>query len=68
MQRKLGRKSTPTAAVIDSERASTTQASSPHGFDPGKRGTPTPVVRADDVPIDRDDVETLSHQNFENEA
>jgi transposase len=34
---KLGRKPTPTAAVIDSQSASTTQAGGPRGFDPGKR-------------------------------
>ncbi len=36
-RRKLGRKPTPTAAVIDSQSASTTQAGGPRGFDPGKR-------------------------------
>jgi transposase len=36
-RRKLGRKPTPTAAVIDSQTASTTQAGGPRGFDPGKR-------------------------------
>lgn len=36
-RKKLGHKSTPTAAVIDSQTASTTQAGGPRGFDPGKR-------------------------------
>jgi len=36
-RRKLGRKPTPTAAIIDSQSASTTQAGGPAGFDPGKR-------------------------------
>jgi transposase len=36
-RRKLGRKPRPTAAVIDSQSASTTQAGGPRGFDPGKR-------------------------------
>jgi transposase len=36
-RRKLGRKPTSTAAVIDSQSASTTQAGGPRGFDPGKR-------------------------------
>ncbi|WP_245321301.1 IS5 family transposase [Bradyrhizobium sp. NAS96.2] len=36
-RRKLGRKPTPTAAVIDSQSAPTTQAGGPRGFDPGKR-------------------------------
>lgn len=36
-KRKLGRKPTPTAAVVDSQSASTTQAGGPRGFDPGKR-------------------------------
>lgn len=36
-RRQLGRKPTPTAAVIDSQSASTTQAGGPRGFDPGKR-------------------------------
>jgi putative transposase len=36
-RRKLGRKPIPTAAVIDSQTASTTQAGGPRGFDPGKR-------------------------------
>lgn len=36
-RRKLGRKPKPTAAVIDSQSASTTQAGGPRGFDPGKR-------------------------------
>jgi len=36
-RRKLGRKPTPTAAIIDSQSASTTQAGGPRGFDPGKR-------------------------------
>jgi len=36
-RRKLGRKPTPTAAVIDSQSASTTQAGGQRGFDPGKR-------------------------------
>jgi transposase len=35
--RKLGRKPRPTAAVIDSQSASTTQAGGPRGFDAGKR-------------------------------
>jgi putative transposase len=34
---KLGRKPTPTAAVIDSQSAATTQAGGPRGFDAGKR-------------------------------
>lgn len=38
-RRKLGRKPTPTAAVIDSQSASKTQAGGPRGFDPGKRFT-----------------------------
>jgi len=36
-RRKLGRKPTPTAAIIDSQSAATTQAGGPRGFDPGKR-------------------------------
>ncbi len=36
-RRRLGRKPKPTAAVIDSQTASTTQAGGPRGFDPGKR-------------------------------
>jgi transposase len=36
-RRKLGCKPTPTAAVIDSQSAPTTQAGGPRGFDPGKR-------------------------------
>lgn len=36
-RRELGRKPKPTAAVIDSQSASTTQAGGPRGFDPGKR-------------------------------
>jgi len=36
-RRKLGRKPRPTAAVIDSQSAATTQAGGPRGFDPGKR-------------------------------
>jgi len=36
-RRKLGRKPRPTAAIIDSQSASTTQAGGPRGFDPGKR-------------------------------
>ena len=36
-RRKLGRKPKPTAAIIDSQTASTTQAGGPRGFDPGKR-------------------------------
>ena len=34
---KLGHKPKPTAAIIDSQTASTTQAGGPRGFDPGKR-------------------------------
>lgn len=34
---KLGHKPTPTAAVIDSQSAATTQAGGPRGFDAGKR-------------------------------
>lgn len=36
-RRKLGRKPTPTAAIIDSQSTATTQAGGPRGFDPGKR-------------------------------
>lgn len=36
-RKKLGLKPRPTAAVIDSQTASTTQAGGPRGFDPGKR-------------------------------
>lgn len=36
-RRALGRKPKPTAAVIDSQSASTTQAGGPRGFDAGKR-------------------------------
>lgn len=36
-RRKLGGKPTPTAAIIDSQSAATTQAGGPRGFDPGKR-------------------------------
>jgi putative transposase len=36
-RRKLGRKPRPTAAVIDSQSAPTTQAGGPRGFDAGKR-------------------------------
>ena len=36
-RRKLGRKPRPTAAVIDSQTASTTEAGGPRGFDAGKR-------------------------------
>lgn len=36
-RKKLGLKPKPTAAVIDSQTASTTQAGGPRGFDPGKR-------------------------------
>lgn len=47
-RRKLDRKPTPTAAVIDSQSAPTTQAGGPRGFDPGKRvhgasGTSLPI-------------------------
>src|SRR6201993_2731956 len=35
--RNPGRKPKPTAGVIDSQTASTTQAGGPRGFDPGKR-------------------------------
>src|SRR4051794_1846359 len=36
-RRKLNRKPRPTAAIIDSQSAATTQAGGPRGFDPGKR-------------------------------
>jgi len=36
-RRKLGRRPRPTAAVIDSQSAATTQAGGPRGFDAGKR-------------------------------
>lgn len=36
-RRQLGRKPQPSAAIIDSQSASTTQAGGPRGFDPGKR-------------------------------
>jgi putative transposase len=36
-RRRLGRKPHPSAAIIDSQSASTTQAGGPRGFDPGKR-------------------------------
>ena len=36
-RQKLGRRPTPTAAVIDSQSAATTHAGGPRGFDPGKR-------------------------------
>lgn len=36
-RRRLGRKPKPTAAVIDSQTASTTEAGGPRGFDAGKR-------------------------------
>jgi putative transposase len=36
-RKKLGRKPTPSAAIIDSQSAATTQAGGPRGFDPGKR-------------------------------
>lgn len=36
-RKKLGRKPRPTAAVIDSQSAATTQAGGPRGFDAGKR-------------------------------
>ena len=36
-RRQLGCKPKPTAAIIDSQSASTTQAGGPRGFDPGKR-------------------------------
>jgi transposase len=36
-RRKLGRKPRPTAAIIDSQSAPTTQAGGPRGFDAGKR-------------------------------
>jgi putative transposase len=36
-RRKLGRKPKPTAAIIDSQSAPTTQAGGPRGFDAGKR-------------------------------
>jgi len=36
-RRKLGRTAKPTAAIIDSQSASTSQAGGPRGFDPGKR-------------------------------
>src|SRR6478609_11099504 len=50
-RRRLGRKPRPTAAVIDSQTASTTEAGGPRGFDAGKRlhgrkdiSLPTPTV------------------------
>jgi putative transposase len=36
-RRKLGRKPSPTAAVVDSQSAPTTQAGGPRGYDAGKR-------------------------------
>ena len=36
-RRKLGRKSRPTAAIIDSQSAPSTHAGGPSGYDPGKR-------------------------------
>lgn len=36
-RRQLGRKPTPTAAIIDSQSAPTTPAGGPRGYDPGKR-------------------------------
>lgn len=36
-RRKLGRRPSPTAAVIDSQSMATTEAGGPRGFDPGKR-------------------------------
>jgi len=36
-RRRLGRKPSPTAAIIDSQSAATTQAGGSRGFDPGKR-------------------------------
>ncbi len=36
-RRALGRKSTPTAAIIDSQSAPTTESGGPRGFDAGKR-------------------------------
>jgi transposase len=36
-RRRLGRRPRPTAAIIDSQSASTTQAGGQRGFDPGKR-------------------------------
>jgi transposase len=36
-RKKLGRKAKPTAAVIDSQSAPTTQAGGPRGYDAGKR-------------------------------
>lgn len=36
-RRKLGRTPRPTAAIIDSQSAPTTQSGGPRGFDPGKR-------------------------------
>lgn len=36
-RKKLRRKATPGAAIIDSQSAATTQAGGPRGFDPGKR-------------------------------
>jgi putative transposase len=36
-RRRLGRKPRPTAAIIDSQSAATTQAGGPRGFDAGKR-------------------------------
>ena len=36
-RRAMGRKPTPTAAIIDSQSAPTTECGGPRGFDPGKR-------------------------------